>query len=301
MTTVQMHYFIVAAEHLNFTMAAEQLYITQPALSRQIAAIEDEIGAKLFSRCNNVLSLTKAGRVLLHQLSGLYSDYQNVIKNVRDVAAGIEGHINIGVLEDQYMDASLSAAIRRLIQNNPLCEINITRHDSSSLFAGLIEGTVDAGVMLVYDEFDHFGFASLPLDIAPARLAIHRDHPCACRESLSYSDLDKILNDIPLVMADLSQFPEPLQNSLLRFPPFAGLGPKTGQLKLLSAISSVSLYVALGLGVTLSNRGNLLANDPNVVMLPVKGIPSITQGLVWRKNYSNPLLSQLVTLLEKYL
>ena len=195
MTTVQMHYFIVAAEHLNFTMAAEQLYITQPALSRQIAAIEDEIGAKLFSRCNNVLSLTKAGRVLLHQLSGLYSDYQNVIKNVRDVAAGIEGHINIGVLEDQYMDASLSAAIRRLIQNNPLCEINITRHDSSSLFAGLIEGTVDAGVMLVYDEFDHFGFASLPLDIAPARLAIHRDHPCACRESLSYSDLDKILND----------------------------------------------------------------------------------------------------------
>lgn len=108
MTTVQMHYFIVAAEHLNFTMAAEQLYITQPALSRQIAAIEDEIGTKLFSRCNNVLSLTKAGRVLLHQLSGLYSDYQNVIKNVRDVAAGIEGHINIGVLEDQYMDASLS-------------------------------------------------------------------------------------------------------------------------------------------------------------------------------------------------
>ena len=102
-------------------------------------------------------------------------------------------------------------------------------------------------------------------------------------------------------MADLSQFPEPLQNSLLRFPPFDGLGPKTGQLKLLSAISSVSLYVALGLGVTLSNRGNLLANDPNVVMLPVKGIPSITQGLVWRKNYSNPLLSQLVTLLEKYL
>ena len=66
-------------------------------MSRQIAAIEDEIGAKLFSRCNNVLSLTKAGRVLLHQLSGLYSDYQNVIKNVRDVAAGIEGHINIGV------------------------------------------------------------------------------------------------------------------------------------------------------------------------------------------------------------
>ena len=198
MTTVQMHYFIVAAEHLNFTMAAEQLYITQPALSRQIAAIEDEIGTKLFSRCNNVLSLTKAGRVLLHQLSGLYSDYQNVIKNVRDVAAGIEGHINIGVLEDQYMDASLSAAIRRLIQNNPLCEINITRHDSSSLFAGLIEGTVDAGVMLVYDEFDHFGFASLPLDIAPARLAIHRDHPCARSEPIPRA-ASKLLAPLPSI------------------------------------------------------------------------------------------------------
>lgn len=301
MTTVQMHYFIVAAENLNFTLAAEQLYITQPALSRQIAAIEDEIGAKLFTRANNVLALTKAGKALLHHLSGLYSDYQNMIKNIRDVAAGIEGHINIGILEDQYMSAPLSAAIRSLIQNNPLCEINIIRHDSSSLFAGLMEGAVDAGVMLVYDEFEHFGFASLPLDIAPARLAIHREHPCASRDSLSYSDLDEILDDIPLVMADLSQFPEPLQSSLLHFPPFDGLGPKGEQLKLLSAISSVSLYVALGLGVTLSNRGNLLANDPNVVMLPVEGIPAITQGLVWRKNCSNPLLMQLVDLLTEFI
>lgn len=298
MTTVQMHYFIVAAENLNFTLAAEQLYITQPALSRQIAAIEDEIGAKLFTRTNNVLALTKAGKALFHQLSGLYGDYQTMIKHVRDVAAGIEGHINIGVLEDQYMGASLSSVIRQLIQSNPQCEINITRHDSSSLFAGLMEGTVDAGVMLVYDEFDQFGFASLPLDIAPARLAIHCKHPCASRESLSYSDLEQIIDEIPLVMADLSQFPEPLQTSLLHFPPFDGLGPKGRQLKLMSAISSVSLYVALGLGVTLSNRGNLLANDPNVVMLPVDGLPAITQGLVWRKNCSNTLLKQLVSLLK---
>ena len=61
MTTVQMHYFIVAAEHLNFTMAAEQLYITQPALSRQIAAIEDEIGTKLSGAITCCHSLRRAG------------------------------------------------------------------------------------------------------------------------------------------------------------------------------------------------------------------------------------------------
>ncbi len=299
MTTAQMRYFLVAAENLSFTLAAEQLYITQPALSRQIAAIEDEIGVQLFTRANNALSLTKAGKALYRQLSSLYSDYQAMMKNVRDVAAGVDGQINIGVLEDQYMGDTLSAAIRSLLQANPLCEINVTRHDASTLFARLMEGSADAGLMLVYEEFDQFGFASLPLDVAPARLAIHRGHPLAARAGVSFEDLEALLSEIPLVMADLDQFPEPLQISLLRFPPFDGLGPKAGQLKLLSAISSVSLYVSLGLGVTLTNQSNLLAHDPNVAMLPVLGAPAITQGLIWRRNCANPLLRQLIALLAQ--
>ncbi len=64
MNTTQQKCFIEAAELLNFTAAAERLYISQPALSRNISALEEELGVMLFLRRNNVLSLTPGGEIL---------------------------------------------------------------------------------------------------------------------------------------------------------------------------------------------------------------------------------------------
>lgn len=298
MTTAQIRYFLVAAEQLNFTAAAEQLYITQPSLSRQIAAIESELGARLFSRSNNVVSLTEAGTALYHRLTAFYQEYQSIVKEVRDISSGAKGHLNVGILEDQYMGPTLTHAIRQLLQDNDQCELNIVRQDSSTLFSSLQDGTIDIGLMLIYKELAQFGFSSFALDTAPARLAIARHHPAAARTRLTFQDLLDLMDDLPLVMAARDQFPEPLQQALTQFPPFDGLGSRRSQVKLLPAISSVPLYVTTGLGMTLSNRGSLLANDPNVVMLPVEGIPLMTQGLVWYKNGDNPLLTQLLALLR---
>lgn len=293
MTTAQIQYFLVAAERLNFTAAAEQLYITQPSLSRQIAAIEDELGVKLFDRGNNIVRLTAAGKALYERLTVFYQNYQTILREVRDIGAGAAGHLNLGILEDQYMPDLLTAAIRTLIQKNPHCEINILRHDSRSLFSGLMDGSLDAGLMLVYDAFSDYGFESIDLVTAPAMLAISKQLPVAERNYITMNELNALLQKIPLAMVTPDQFPEPLQNSLLCNMPFSGL-EKTCQIKLVPAITSVSLYVATGLAVTLTNKGNLLANDPNVRFLSVEGIAPITQGIVWRNGTQNPQLNQLL-------
>ena len=298
MTTAQIRYFLVAAERLNFTAAAEQLYITQPSLSRQIAAIEGELGVKLFDRSNNIVRLTDAGRALYDKLSVLYLNYQTIVKEVRDVSAGTRGHLNLGILEDQYMPDTLTTSIRTLLQKHADCEINIARFDSRSLFAGLMDGSLDAGMMLVYDEFSDYGLESFELVKAPAMLAISNRLPEAKHSCLTMDELNILLEKIPLAMVTPDQFPEPLQESLMCNMPFAGL-EKTCQIKLVSAITSVSLYVATGLAVTLTNKGNLLANDPNVTFLSVEGIAPITQGLVWRKGTSNPLLNLLLDELQQ--
>lgn len=298
MTTAQIRYFLVAAERLNFTAAAEQLYITQPSLSRQIAAIEDELGVKLFDRSNNIVRLTNAGKALYDKLSVFYQDYQTIVKEVRDISAGTHGHLNLGILEDQYMPDPLTTSIRTLLQKHPDCEINIARFDSRSLFAGLMDGSLDAGMMLVYGEFSDYGLESFDLVSAPAVLAINNRLPEAEHASLTMDELNSLLEKIPLAMVTPDQFPEPLQNSLMCNMPFSGL-EKTCQIKLIPAITSVSLYVATGLAVTLTNKGNLLANDPNVTFLSVEGIAPITQGLVWRKGTHNPLLNLLLGELQK--
>ena len=299
MTTAQIQYFLVAAERKSFTGAAEQLYITQPSLSRQIAAMEDELGVKLFDRANNMVRLTDAGKALYDRLSVFYQNYQSIVKEVRDISSGTRGHLNLGILEDQYMPDSLTVSIRNLLQENPDCEINIARFDSRSLFSGLMDGTLDVGLMLVYDEFSGYGFESLDLVTQPAVVAINRKLPEADRVSLNMEEMIDLLEKIPLAMVTPEQFPESLQNSLLCNIPFTGL-KESCQIKLLPAISSVSLYVAAGLAVTLTNKGNLLANDPNVKFLEVEGMAPIIQGLVWRKNTQNPLLARLIEGLHSF-
>lgn len=293
MTTAQMQYFLVAAERLNFTAAAEQLYITQPSLSRQIAAIEAELGVKLFDRANNIIKLTYAGKVLYDRISELYLNYLTIVKEVRDVGSGFLKKLHLGVLEDQYMPEAVTDTIRRLLQDNPQYEIIIARHDSRSLFSGLMDGSLDAGLMLVYDEFSDYGFEYLDLVTAPAMIAINKDLPAAKKSSLTLEEMTRLLEQTPLAMVTPEQFPETLQKSLLRNMPFTGLAD-TCKVKLLPAISSVSLYVASGLAVTLTNRGNLLANDPKIKFLEVDGMVSMTQGLVWRRNTQNELLIKLI-------
>ena len=298
MTTAQMQYFLVAAERLNFTAAAEQLYMTQPSLSRQIASVEAELGVRLFERANNIVRLTPAGEELYRRLSGVYDELQSVIKDVREVDAGTKGHLNIGILEDQYINDDLLDGIRGLLERNAGCELNIARHNARSIFAALTDGSVDAGLMLVYDNFEKYGFAYLPIDTSPPYLAVNRRVVHIEGPELSVDRVADLIEDVPLAMVGRGQFPEQLQDSLLQFAPFKGLR-KTSRVQFLPDTGTVSLYVGAGLAVTLTNKGNLLRNDPHLALYPVKDIGTMTQGLVWRSGTKNPLVHQLVASMQQ--
>ena len=75
MNMIQMKYFITAAKCLNFTKAADKLFITQPALSRQIASMEAELNMQLFIRNNRSVRLTPAAVVLLEGFEKIYNEY----------------------------------------------------------------------------------------------------------------------------------------------------------------------------------------------------------------------------------
>ena len=79
MNIIQMKYFITAARTLSFTKAAQQLYITQPALSRQILSMEKELNLQLFIRTGRNVRLTPAGRILFERFQTIYEDYQKVL------------------------------------------------------------------------------------------------------------------------------------------------------------------------------------------------------------------------------
>src|SRR5687768_209756 len=93
-----LRYFISVAEHLNFTEAAKQLYVAQPAVSQQIAFLEKKLGVKLFHRNKHSVQLTNAGSIFLKDAIQLLKKLDESIENARQAEAGLIGTLNIGLL-----------------------------------------------------------------------------------------------------------------------------------------------------------------------------------------------------------
>src|SRR5690625_2301958 len=89
-------YFLALAEELNFSRAAERLYIAQPPLSRQIKELEDKIGAKLFHRTNRQVELTNAGKVFLKKAYHILDQVEQACISTRLSSTGREGEFHIG-------------------------------------------------------------------------------------------------------------------------------------------------------------------------------------------------------------
>ena len=94
----QLRYFISVAEHLNFTEAAKQLFVAQPAVSQQIKSLEKEIGIKLFVRDKHSVQLTPAGKVFLNDAIEMLNRFEDVIKKARKAEIGEVGELSIGFL-----------------------------------------------------------------------------------------------------------------------------------------------------------------------------------------------------------
>lgn len=99
MTFNQIKYFVTVAECLSFTEAAKCLFITQPALSRQINAMEEELGTRLFIREKKRLKLTPGGSVLYNRLPKVLSDYAEAVEDAKHANSGYEGELHIGFLD----------------------------------------------------------------------------------------------------------------------------------------------------------------------------------------------------------
>lgn len=99
MTLSQIQYFLTAARCLNFTVAAREMYITQPALGRQISAMEEELGVKLFLRNKNFLSLTPVGAMLRKEFTSLMVNYNEILQKIYAMGQEDSVHMRIGMLE----------------------------------------------------------------------------------------------------------------------------------------------------------------------------------------------------------
>lgn len=242
----QLRYFIAVAEELSFTRAAQRLHLSQPPLSQQIQALEQDLGVRLLERDKRNVMLTAPGRLFLDQARQILAMAEEARTQVAEAAAGFSGHLKLAYTVSVSFHPALPQTLLRLGQNAPNVRVWLSEMYTEPQFAAIRAGQLDVG--FVRDVPGHQDDArALRLDVIdrePLLLALPSGHRLAGRDSV---ELGEVAGD-PFV-AQPRELAATLYDRLLRLAAKAGFHPVIRQQA--QQLNGLLALVAAGIGLAL--------------------------------------------------
>lgn len=178
MTLVQLRHFVVLADVGSFVQASATLFLTQPALTRSIHGLEDELGGALFDRLGRRIALTPFGHEVLARARRLVSDAEALRQAGKGLHAGLIGQLRVGL--SSAPGALLSTPLMlHMAEHHPRLQVQISRGNTAVLLGALREQHLDAAIV---DIRDMRPSADLRVTLAfelDAGFLARRDHPLA--------------------------------------------------------------------------------------------------------------------------
>jgi DNA-binding transcriptional LysR family regulator len=235
----ELHSFVVLAAELHFRKASERLFVSQPALSKQIRRLEEKVGGLLFARTRRKVVLTEAGRVLLPLAEDLLKRSESVSAVTRDAIEGRAGTLRIG-----FGIASVSEILPRTIQcfrhENPRVQLQMLDMSTPSQITALLQGQIDIGIVRL--PIAHTELASLPL--------FHERLVAATPRGMAYKPHEGLasLRDRPFILQPRSESVT-FHGHVLTLCRRAGFTPQVFQEA--SELFTILNLVRAGLGVSL--------------------------------------------------
>lgn len=179
-------YALAVAESLHFGRAAEQMHVAQPSLSRQVAALEREIGAKLFERSSRQVALTAAGAAFASGAHDALARLNDACERARQADRGQLGELRLGFIATAALDV-LPSALSRYRSRYPDVSVSLTECPSGPQVELLMSGELD--VAIGRDVPAVAGLTVDVLDREPMMLSVSQQHPLASRKLVTPDDI----------------------------------------------------------------------------------------------------------------
>lgn len=279
-------YFIVLAEELNFSRAAERLHISQPPLSRQIKELEEEIGARLFHRTKRYVALTNAGEVFLKKAYQILDQVDQACTAARAMESKEELVIGFtGTAQD------IVPAIHTYTDLYPSVSIVLQQMTTAEQIKALHEKKIDIG--LVTSPIHNEEIKTKFLKRCPFMLVMPKSHPLAFKPSLYMHELEQesfIMTTRSAGALYYDRFIEIFQN--------AGFKPNIT----IHAhdLHTVLTLVSAGLGITLTP--STIQPYSEVISKKVEDLTlSIAIFVAWRQQNQAVALKKFLSFLTKYI
>jgi len=186
---VRLKHIVAVARSGSFSIAAEEVRISQPALSRSIQAFEEEYGLRLFDRGKGGVTLTPAGKLAVQHARGLLALASDFDRDMRRFGRGEAGQTGVGMgpLMASLLLPRLGAA---MLRQSPNLTFVTQIGPPDQMLEALLEGTIDLVIGNAWQLSLVPGVTEERLGVLPLTIAVRRDHPLAGRSALTMSDLD---------------------------------------------------------------------------------------------------------------
>lgn len=283
-------YFLVVAEDLSFNRAASRLYISQPALSRQIKNLEDELGTVLFLRQPHGLKLTEAGHFFVERARDILQRSQAAVQAIQVCYNNADAPLIIGYIPT-ILQTFLGEALHRFGLAYPHIAIRFQEMPPSEQVEALRKGAIDVAFMgNPPDELDA-EFVVQCVRQVPIAALLPNTHPLANRESI---DLAELANE---KFIGISEEKFPGRNDRIRDTcRCAGFTPELHRFA--DSHASMIALVAAGQGVAVMPNEAASLPHPQVVFMPLHHpIYYARSTAVWRKGTLTRSLEKFIEIL----
>ncbi len=287
MDTQALAAFLEVADSASFSKAAEHLFLSQPAVSKRIATLEDQLGRQLFDRVGRQISLTDAGRALLPYARRVLHDIEDGKRALSKLSSRVEGRLSIGTSHHIGLHR-LPSVLRAYTLAYPQVDLDIQFMDSEVACEAVLAGKLELGIVTLPTQ----ALPQLRSRLVwpdPLAVVVAPAHPLAALKKPKLGDLaghaavlpDEATYTHRIVTAALTQH---------------GLKPRIRLAT--NYLETLKMLVMIGLGWSVLPRSML---DKDLIALPIREL-SLTRelGVVWHEKRTlsaaaTALISQLPT------
>lgn len=287
----QLKYFVKVATLEHFGKASIELNIVQPALTRQIKQLEEELGVTLFERIGRGVRLTQTGKVLLDRATHLIEESDRLIELARRAEQGKVGNLRIAFADGTTYSGHFPAIIGKFRKRNPEVEIQLVPASSVEQAELLRNEKVDVGFVYWLPP-SQTNVSHTLINEERISLAVAKSNKLAKKKSVKLADL----RGLPFIWFKRAN--SPLYYDLI-VSKCTAAGVTLNVVQEAFTESTMLSLVAADIGLTFITEAAQRRKPEDVALLEIKDLKATIRLMaMWRKNDKNPALAEFVSLLK---
>jgi DNA-binding transcriptional LysR family regulator len=261
MDTTNLQTFITAAEKNSFSLAAEQLYLTQPAVSKRVASLENELGAPLFDRIGRGISLTEAGREFLPRARAILRDIEDSRRLISNLTGTVAGRLSIGTSHHIGLHR-IPPVLRQFTRQYPDVDLDLQFMDSEAACRAVHSGELELGIVTLPLE----PMADLEGELLwpdPLAIVVGQDHPFALRLSDRQAAIrvEELAQHAAILPSEVTYTRELLERT------FVPRGMRLQVAMTTNYLETIKMMVSIGLGWSVLPE-TMLSDDLITLQIP---------------------------------